>query len=354
MISNSSKMNFILDDAKQNLNEELNAIIENKITSIRALINDTIKNNINDALQSFYKPDNKLNLDSILDTKIDLKLKTGLEDGSVKCTPYENTIDKRKYKTNNNRINVNENVLNISSKVREGPTSYNNVNIYIGKKFMIISTIYYNNPNKDLPIYEYYEHNLPLKVIFIIKTILPKQKKLIGYELKGGYESNFDLKDLIKNIKYLIDISLNDPLLFYSNAQNFEAICEEEYEEINKIKKELIEKETNLQSLINKENEKIEYYEYLDNQVNFIEEEQKKNIEEKQKLKMASEKIKQMKQDFEEEKRKFEEEKEAYYKKQYDVSVNNFDIDSYLKNEPNETFIDNESDINMVTKLDNK
>lgn len=349
MISNSNKMNFILDDAKQNLNEELNAIIENKITSIRALINDTIKNNINDALQSFYKPDNKLKTDTVLNFKLNIELvwkktKVGCFE---RYHPSENAIDNRKYKTNENKMKIDEKVLKIDYYVINDIKG----SIYIGKKFMIVSE---QKTGINEPIcYKYYEHNLPLRVILIIK-ILWKDGKRDTTEFNKYLSSKCEFTRIIENIINLINISLDDPLLFYSNAQNFEAICEEEYKEINNIKKELLKKENDLQSLLDKENEKIEYYEYLDNQVNIIEEEQKKNMEEKQKLKMASEKIKKMKHDFEEEKRKFEEEKEEFYKKQYEVSVNNFDIDSYLKNEPKKTIIEDENDIDNVNKLDNK
>lgn len=337
MTSNSSIISLILDNEKDKLNEELDIIIENKIASIKDVLGETIKRNINSSIQEFYKSDtNILREDEVFNFKLNLKLVWQPTPGStsrinptieIKC--YEKEDDYKKWKEYYKKgvEFINENVLKICTGIKDWSTI-----IYVGNSFVVMEVTRFGYGHDQNRInYEYYEHNIPLNIINIIQNCYKNNEKN-----REGYQ------DWIKqNIINLCQMSLDNPLLFSSSGQKFEKLCEQEYDEINEVKQDLENKEKEWENLINEEYDKRDYYNYLESNQKNIEQQQVYIDEEKNKLKLTYDKMKQMRTEIENERKLFEQEKEEYYKKQNEKQIDEFDIDSYLTSD-NLNEIDNE------------
>lgn len=310
-------MNLILGNEKDKLNEELDIIIESKIASIKDVLGETIKRNINSSIQDFYRSDtNILKEDEVYNFKLNLNLNFG----------YKNIKDCRRDKTNAKNIEfINENTLKISYKNTYLENKYT---LYIGDNFMVIErAILYNGRVED-NYYAFYEHRMPLTTIYILKSLYSVDNMSLSY-------------DIHNNIINLCNKSLDNPLLFSSCGQNFEKLCEQEYDEINEMKQDLKNKEKEWENLINEEYDKRDYYNYLESNQKSIEQQQVYIDEEMNKLKLTYDKMKQMRTEIENERKLFEQEKEEYYKKQNENQIDEFDIDSYLTSD-NLNEIDNE------------
>lgn len=327
MTSNSSIISLILDNEKDKLNQELDTIIENKIASIKDLLGETIKRNINSSIQEFYKPDtNILREDEVFNFKLNLKLvfqtkrdTFGNKIPFIKC--YKKSDDYESYKKIYKKgvEFINENVLKLSSYYQDSSAI-----IYVGNSFVVIENEWYYNGSISNDIrhddikYEYYEHNIPLNIINIIKNCYKNQGR------------TNDTKWIKQNIINLCQMSLDNPLLFSSCGQNFENLCNQEYDEINGMKQDLEKKEKEWENLINEEYDKRDYYNYLESNQKNIEQQKVDIDEEKNKLKLTYDKLKQMRTEIENERKLFEQEKEEYYKRQNEQQIDKFDIDSYL------------------------
>jgi len=337
MTSNSSVINLILGIGKDKLNEELDIIIESKIASIKDVLGETIKRNINSSIQDFYRSDtNILKEDEVYNFKLNLKLvwqptpnTSRMLNHTIEIKCYEKEDDYKTYKKIYKKgvEFINENVLQISSN----NNNYSTI-IYMGNSFVVMKIENRGQYSCDrYTRYEYYEHNIPLNIINIIKNCYKNHNTSYGN----------DTIWIKQNIINLCQMSLDNPLLFSSCGQNFEKLCEQEYDEINEIKQDLENKEKEWENLINEEHDKRDYYNYLESNQKNIEQQQGYIDEEKNKLKLTYDKLKQMRIEIENERKLFEHEKEEYYKKQNEKQIDEFDIGSYLTSD-NFNEIDNE------------
>ena len=146
---------------------------------------------------------------------------------------------------------------------------------------------------------------------------------------------DFDRKDIIKGMfTNLSKISLENNKIFYSNALEFENICEEEYNNIDTIKQELEDKKIELDNLIQEQQDNIEYYKTLELNQKKIENEKTIIVENKKNLALIKDKLKQMKEELNKEKEIFEKEKKEFNQMKKQFYTNTIDMDEFLKTKP--------------------
>jgi hypothetical protein len=135
---------------------------------------------------------------------------------------------------------------------------------------------------------------------------------------------HFQIRDDYGCVPGLLKIYGDHPEYFKQNCSEFENICKREYEEIQRQK-------NHLQTLVDENTAKIDYYRGLDEQIRqieadklAIEEEKQRLTEQKNLLSIAKQKISAMKTDVERERLQLEEEKVR-------IKSENFDMDKFLE-----------------------
>jgi hypothetical protein len=313
--SNSTIVSFILDAQKEALTEQLQLILDITLSGFKNTITNYIEQRNNDYVQSLYNKDKGIINEATL-FNVKFSTKKFSTEKSVYCH-IQNGKDKI-------IVIDDESVFNV---VTAGTYSdgRERLNWYISNKFAI--SINHNNYGSDE--YRYYEHKIPIHMLKVIKDAND-----------GGNHGGGE-----KFIVQMINDSLNNPLLFHSNAQDFEAICEQEYAEINKIKQDLLTKSTNLDELTATERKNADHYNYLDKCVQEIADSTGKLNEQKKMLRFANEKMKKIKREFELEKERFEKEKAQFYNQQETLNLDEYllstDDDTIWSIEESDESVDN-------------
>jgi hypothetical protein len=304
--SNSTIVSFILDAQKEALTEQLELILDKTLAGFKDTITNYIKQRNNDYVQSLYNKDKGIiNEATLFNEKFSTKLNFSLQ------THH----DERKNMNGNLKTIVidDESVFKVLSgdNYSSYPNKRDRLTWYISNQFAISIRSEYGCSDH----YRYYEHKIPIHMLKVIKDAC------------GGHNGGHKYF-----IVQMINDSLNNPLLFHSNAQDFEAICEQEYAEINKIKQDLVTKSTKLDELTATERENADHYNYLDSCVQEIADSTLKLNEQKKMLRIANEKMKKIKREFELEKERFEKEKAQFYNQQETLN-----LDEYLLSTDDDT-----------------
>jgi hypothetical protein len=237
--------------------------------------------------------------------------------GSNKLSDFEGPIDKYFIFTVH-RDTLQEGQLNGGFGTGHNRSSRHDT-FYVFKKFLISKVPSSYCGQHDRYNIGIHKHNLPNNILFSLKTI------------------NFnDINNNGLNINKLITFYDKNTNYFKSNSdihyEKLELKYKQEKEMIEQGKNKLLlekedksilikEKQTELDKLILENQQKIDYYKSLEQQIIDVNKEKDIIKEEKRKIAIVKEKMAQQKRDFDEEKFKFELEKDR---------INDIDVDKFI------------------------
>ena len=237
--------------------------------------------------------------------------------GSKKLTDFEGPIDKYFI------INV---LHNITLR-----NSYDHVQTiddthYIFKKFLILfSPAKIGRPK----IINIIMHNLPNNILFFLKTIYLNNTNNISVcgleinQLINFYDKNTNYFKSKNDIHYKkLELKYKEEKEMIERGKNKLLLEKDQFEKYQAgiIMKEK-EKQTELDKLILENQQKIDYYKSLEQQIIDVNKEKEIIKEEKRKIAIVKEKMAQQKREFDEEKFKFELEKDR---------INDIDVDKFI------------------------
>ena len=297
--SNSIILTQILNAENSEWREAINAFMKSKTQELQAIMKSTVEKTISEKISHFYnRPFD--NFDAILfDTNpgdIGKKCAASLQlqishNPNLRTTyqPYLKTIDENGGK------------CFIIDPVREPNTQHRRFHVF--KNFIIIQLV--SNWSGTPDCFDFHPHTFSTDMLFALK--------------------HFQVKNDYGYITSILKIYNDHPEYFKQNCSEFESVCKREYEDIQNQKQ-------HLQSLIDENAAKIEYYRSLEEQIRKVEDDKRANEEERLKLKegkdllsMAKQKLAGMRADIERERQQLEEDKTKF-------KADNFDMDDFLEN----------------------
>jgi len=229
--------------------------------------------------------------------------------GSKKLTDFEGPIDKY-FIIIINRIHMHR-LIELNSDI-----------IYVFKKIFII--IPGNNNNKKINRID--THNLPNNILFSLKTIHFNNINTHGLNFDNlitFYDKNTNYFKSKNDIHYeKLELKYKEEKEMIERGKNKLLLEKDQFEKYQAgiIMKEK-EKQTELDKLILENQQKINYYKSLEQQIIDVNKEKEIIKEEKRKIAIVKEKMAQQKREFDEEKFKFELEKDR---------INDIDVDKFI------------------------
>lgn len=292
--SNSVIISKLLSDEGNNFSSDIENFLNIKFNELKEKLNNHIQEKVNENIDKFYNTPNDIFENELFNKRNEIKIVNGI-----------NITDKKYFE-----------ILNYyEHRPWNGGTT---ISWLFYKNFMLKKCNTSGSHTGNYINYTYIKHNIPNHILYIVKHF--------NYNLIScDFTINLD-----KYFQDLADISLNNNKIFYPSCLEFEKKCEDEYEIINDIKKELENKKDELNNLIEEQKEKINYYKELEDKNKSYEEDKKSFYEMKNNLLLAKEKIKLMKDELLKEKELFENEKKEFDNTKRNFSINKFDIDEFL------------------------
>ena len=290
-MSNSIILTNLLSDENNKFSTDVQNLLDIKLNKFKEIIKKHVSECITENIDNFYNQANLEFEDEIFDKTLDCVDKTFFtsnlsDEGSVPIFLNKNDYDNKK----------------CFHFCDDGNGGYEGSKYFwVFRTFVLIKYSYYSGYS-----YKYLEHNIPIHVLYIIKTFLPFRSGQIRFR------------------EFIHKFSRLDNQKFYPNSMEFEKICKTEYSNIQNIKDELQEKQIELNNLIQIQKDNAKYYNDLELKFKEFEKEKELFEENKKKLVVAKQKINEMKNNLDREKLLFEKEKQEFHRISNTIILDDF------------------------------